>query len=330
MKKVLFGLLIVLMIAAAASAFVVRTGTKTLKSAEVTIDEGSGARDIAKILKKEGVIQSELVFLVKLKMSDYMGKLRYGTYEIEKDMELEQLFRELSTKGAQKGTVNVTIPEGYSVEQIADTLEQKGLFAKEEFLETANTKGDYGFEWISKIKESEDRNYFYQGYLYPDTYNFYQTATPQDVISAMLGNFEDHFPEALNMEDLDKIVTEASVIERETSVDSERATIAGVIENRLAKNMKLQVDVTVVYPLTDGMYTKNSVTYEDLKVDSPYNTYLNKGLPVGPICNPAVESLRAAAKPEEHEYLYYHTKSKNSREHNFYKTYKEHMDSQGE
>jgi UPF0755 protein len=144
----------------------------------------------------------------------------------------------------------------------------------------------------------------------------------------MLQNFEQHFTEAKKTDSLDKIVTEASIIERETSVDSERAAIAGVIENRIKKNMKLQIDVTVIYPLTKGMYTKNSVDYDDLKVDSPYNTYLNKGLPAGPICNPSKESLNAAANPEKHEYLYYHTKSKTSKEHNFYKTYKEHMESQ--
>lgn len=327
--KIKIVLLIVILIFAAAAAFLFAGNAKTLKSAEVTIDEGSGTMDIAKTLKEEGVIRSEAAFVVQLRMSEYAGKLQYGTYEIKKDTGMKELFRMLATQGAKEGTVNVTIPEGFSVEQIGDTLEKKGLFSKKDFLKAANTTEGYDFAWLKEIKSSSKRNYLLQGYLYPDTYNLYKTATPEEVVSLMLSNFETHIRGLDTEGSLDRIVTEASVIERETSVDSERPLIAGVIENRLKENMKLQIDVTVLYPLTDGMYDQNRVSYEDLKVDSPYNTYKNKGLPVGPICNPSVESIKAAAQPEQHEYLYYHTKSKGSKEHNFYKTYKEHIDSQG-
>ncbi|MDO4941423.1 MAG: endolytic transglycosylase MltG [Lachnospiraceae bacterium] len=327
--KIKIVLLIVILIFAAAAAFLFAGNAKTLKSAEVTIDEGSGTMDIAKTLKEEGVIRSEAAFVVQLRMSEYAGKLQYGTYEIKKDTGMKELFRMLATQGAKEGKVNVTIPEGFSVEQIGDTLEKKGLFSKKDFLKAANTTEGYDFAWLKEIKSSSKRNYLLQGYLYPDTYNLYKTATPEEVVSLMLSNFETHIRGLDTEGSLDRIVTEASVIERETSVDSERPLIAGVIENRLKENMKLQIDVTVLYPLTDGMYDQNRVSYEDLKVDSPYNTYKNKGLPVGPICNPSVESIKAAAQPEQHEYLYYHTKSKGSKEHNFYKTYKEHIDSQG-
>lgn len=327
--KIKIVLLAVILIFAAAAAFLFAGNAKTLKSAEVTIAEGSGSMDIAKTLKEEGVIRSEAAFLVQLRLSQYAGKLQYGTYEIKKDTGMKELFCTLATQGAKEGTVNVTIPEGFSAEQIGDILEKKGLFSKEDFLKAANTTEGYDFEWLKEIKSSSKRNYLLQGYLYPDTYNLYKTATPEEVISLMLSNFETHISGIDTEGTLDRIVTEASVIERETSVDSERPVIAGVIENRLKENMRLQIDVTVIYPLTNGMYDQNSVSYEDLKVDSPYNTYMNKGLPAGPICNPSVESIKAAAQPEQHEYLYYHTKSKDSKEHNFYKTYEEHIDSQG-
>jgi UPF0755 protein len=124
-------------------------------------------------------------------------------------------------------------------------------------------------------------------------------------------------------------VTEASIIERETMVDSERVTVAGVIKNRLEKGMLLQMCPTALYPITDGIYDKNTVTYEDTKVDSPYNTYVNKGLPIGPIACPGLESLEAALNPEEHDFLFYHTdKKKNDGSHIFTKTYQEHTNTQ--
>ncbi|MEE1312683.1 MAG: endolytic transglycosylase MltG [Lachnospiraceae bacterium] len=319
---------IVIILLAVVVAFLFGGTTKTKKSAEVTIEEGTGSRQIADILKKEGVIGSQMSFLVKLKLSEYDGKLQYGTYHIEEGMEMNELFEMLATEGAKVNTVNITIPEGYTAEMIGAKLEEKGLFTKKEFLEAVSTKEGYEFEWLSDIEEKEGRKYFLQGYLYPDTYNVYKSATPQEVVALMLSNFEKHYAEVETDQSMDRIVTLASVIERETSVSSERSTIAGVIENRLDKGMRLQIDPTALYPLTDGMYNKTKVTYEDLKIDSPYNTYRNKGLPVGPICNPSVECMKAAAQPEEHEYLYYHTKSENSKEHDFYKTYEEHINSQ--
>lgn len=311
-------------------AIVFGTSTKTIKTAEVTIEEGSDTMEIAHKLKKSGVIRSEAAFLVRLKTSSYAGKLQYGTYEIKKGTSMDRLFQILATQGAKKNTVNLTVPEGYTVEMIGERLEKLGVCSKEDFLEAAITKEGYPFEWLSEVKDKEGRKYILQGYLYPDTYNIYKTATAKEIVTIMLQNFEKHYAEIETTKSLDRIVTEASLIERETGVDSERATIAGVIENRIAKNMRLQVDATVLYPLTDGMYNKKSVTYKDLKIESSYNTYQKKGLPVGPICNPSIKSMEAAANPEKHEYLYYHTKSKDSKEHNFYKTYDEHIDSQKE
>lgn len=326
--KIKIIILVIVLLIAVAAAILLGTGTKTIKTAEVTIEEGSDTMEIAHTLKKSGVIRSEAAFLVRLKTSSYAGKLRYGTYEIKKGTSMNRLFQMLATEGAKKNTINLTVPEGYSAEQIGDELQKQGVCKKDEFLKAVDTKGNYDFKWLAKIKEDKNREHVLQGYLYPDTYNIYKTATPKEIVTVMLENFEKHYSQLDAWDRLDQIVTEASVIERETGVDSERATIAGVIENRMAKKMRLQVDATVLYPLTNGMYDKKSVTYKDLKVDSPYNTYLNKGLPVGPICNPSIESMEAAANPQKHKYLYYHTKSKDSKEHNFYKTYEEHIKSQ--
>lgn len=327
-RKKKTGIWIIILLLAVGVAVVFGGTTKTKKNAEVIIEEGSGSREIAKRLKEEGVIESQLAFLVRLKFSEYSGKLQYGTYEVKNGMSMNQLFQMLATEGAKENTINLTVPEGYTVEMIGARLEEKGVCTKKAFLEAASTKEGYDFEWLSDIEEKEGKKYILQGYLYPDTYNIYKTESPKEIITRMLENFEKHYKEIETDQSMDHIVILASVIERETSVPSERVTVAGVIENRLKKDMRLQIDPTALYPLTDGMYDKKKVTYDDLKIDSPYNTYRNKGLPVGPICNPSLDCMKAAANPEKHEYLYYHTKSADSKEHEFFKTYKEHINSQ--
>ena len=327
-KKLL--ILLLLLLAAVGIGIIFGQTTKTRKDAEVTIEEGSGSRDIARTLKREGVIGSEAAFLVRLKFSDYAGKLQYGTYEISKGMKLEELFEMLATQGAKENTINLTVPEGYTAEMIGDRLEKEGVCSQKDFLEAVSTKEGYDFSWLDEIKEKKGKKYILQGYLYPDTYNIYKTAQPKEIVTMMLANFEKHYQELGEMGDrsMDELVILASVIERETSVPQERSIIAGVMENRIQKGMRLQVDPTALYPLTDGMYNKKKVSYQDLKIDSPYNTNLNHGLPVGPICNPSIDCIKAAASPDKHEYLYYHTKSAGSEEHDFFRTYREHMDSQ--
>lgn len=327
-KKIL--ILLLLLLSAVGIGIIFGQTTKIRKDAEVTIEEGSGSRDIARTLKQEGVIGSEAAFLVRLKFSDYAGKLQYGTYEISKGMKLEELFEMLATQGAKENTINLTVPEGYTAEMIGDRLEKEGVCSKKDFLEAVSTKEGYDFSWLDEIKEKKGKKYILQGYLYPDTYNIYKTAQPKEIVKMMLANFEKHYQELGEMGDrsMDELVILASVIERETSVPKERSIIAGVMENRIKKGMRLQVDPTALYPLTDGMYNKEKVSYQDLKIDSPYNTYLNPGLPIGPICNPSIDCIKAAASPEKHDYFYYHTKSAGSEEHDFFRTYKEHMDSQ--
>ena len=151
----------------------------------------------------------------------------------------------------------------------------------------------------------------------------------------MLEQFDSKFTQEMRTkaEALDKsifeIVTEASVVEREAQIPEERSIIAGVFNNRLEINMRLQVDPTVLYPLTDGMYDVSRVLYADLEIDSPYNTYKYYGLPVGPICSPGIACIEAVLEPAEHDYLYYHTdEEKNDGSHIFTETYDQHLQTQ--
>lgn len=331
MKKLLVFLLIVLLAAGGTVGYMLGSSAKAAKTAHVIIAEGSGTADIAKELKKKGVFRSETGFLIRLMTSPYRGKLQFGEYDIKEGMTVTEIFDLMvSGKGANV-TINITVPEGYSAEQIGALCEKKELFTKEEFLKAVSTKEGYDFAWLDQVEENKDKKYILQGYLYPDTYNVYKDASPKDVVTLMLKGFEEHYKQ-VDVKDsektMDEIVNEAAIIEKETAVPSERATVAGVIENRLDKGMRLEVCPSALYPLTDGMYDKTTVSYKDTKVDSPYNTYRNKGLPAGPICNPSVESMEAAVSPESHEFYFYHTKEKGSKEHVFTKTYEEHVKSQ--
>ena len=132
------------------------------------------------------------------------------------------------------------------------------------------------------------------GFLFPETYEFYTDATAEDVINKMLSKFEEEYKKTGgSYEDISTIITKASMVEREAKLDEERSMIAGVLENRLNTGMILQIDATVVYAMSDGMYDVERVLFKDLEIDSKYNTYKYKGLPVGPICNPGIETIKA-------------------------------------
>lgn len=312
-KKILILLIVAVLLAAAimASMFLTEyTKTKSEAGEPVTVNiaEGSSGRDFAEALKDAGLIRFKSAFLLKLRNSEYAGKLPSGRFELHKGMCIDDIINTLAAGGEQRPTVQFTIPEGFSVEQIAARLEKQGLFTAEEFLNEVNN-GEFDYDFLSSIPRNDNINYRLQGFLFPDTYSVYADATPHEVIDVMLKEFKSRYEKLANNSGrgIYEIVTIAAMIEREAKLDSERPLIAGVIENRLAINMRLQIDATVIYAISGGMYDVERVLYRDLEVNSPYNVYANYGLPVGPICNPGEKSLEAAMNPASHEYLYYHT-----------------------
>ena len=259
--------------------------------------------------------------------------LRFGTFEIPKGAGLEHIINTLASGGALKEETMFTVPEGYTIEMIAQKLENEGICSESEFLEAVEQDYDYWF--IDEIPKGADVKYKLQGFLFPETYAIGEDMTAKDIVNVMLSQFDKQFTEEMlgkvkeQRKTVYDIVIEASIIERETVLDNERAMVAGVIKNRLNINMKLQMCPTALYPITNGIYDKTTVTTEDTKVDSPYNTYENYGLPVGPIANPGLESLKAALEPAEHDYLYYHVDSKkNDGSHIFTKNYQDHLNTQ--
>lgn len=295
-------------------------------SATVVINEGDSVFQIASMLEEEGIISNAPWFICRLILSGDRGRLHYGTYNLSSELSYKELIANLSSGGISTSVTMLTIPEGYSIQQIAEIVDRSEInVTAQDFYDALDDDYDYDF-----LKEIPDADYDYklQGFLFPSTYEFYTTATAHDIIDKLLGEFENQYKQAGdNMTDLSmyEIVTVASIIEREALLKSELTRISGVVRNRLKSNMPLQFCATVVYAVTEGAYDINVVTYDDLKVDSPYNTYKYPGLPVGPISNPGFNAIKAALNPEINEYLYYHTdETKKDGSHIFTKTFTEH------
>ncbi|MDD6213745.1 MAG: endolytic transglycosylase MltG [Firmicutes bacterium] len=301
---------------------------KSKSDVTIHIADGSSTSQIAANLKENKVIGSKIWFMLKLTVSPYRGKLKFGKFDIAKGDSTDKVIETLATKGAKKDTYTLTIPEGYSVEQICDKVASTGHCSKAEFEQSL--KKNYNYPFLQSVPNSKDIKYRLQGFLYPSTYEFYNDATAETIITTMLDEFSKQISR-LNIPDskIYETVTKASMIEREAKIASERRTIAGVIENRLSRNMPLQIDATVAYAISGGLYNITRVYYKDLENSSKYNTYKYKGLPAGPICNPRADTISAAANPQKHNYLYYHTDtSKKDGSHIFTETYQEHTNAQ--
>lgn len=259
----------------------------------------------------------------------YSGKLKYGTFTLNTGLNKTELIEALLIPGEDENYIKVTIPEGYSVQQIAIKLEELSLCSKDEFLNAVNNE-TFDYNFLKDIPENVD--YKLQGFLFPKTYSIKKGSSAKEIIDIMLKQFYTEFKEEYytKAEELGKsiyeIISIASIIEREAKLDEERSTISGIIYNRLNINMKLEMCATVQYALTDGIFNVSKITTKDTQIDSLYNTYKNKDLPVGPICNPGIKSIEAALNPESHSYYYYHVEDETTGKHKFSKSYEEHIE----
>lgn len=270
----------------------------------LTLTEDTASGQVASRLKQEGVIQYPWVFrlLTSLKKVDSFDA---GTYELNSDMDYGQLISALRGSGEQRTVVRVTIPEGYTLQDICDLLVEKKVLTAEKFWETANTY-PFSHAMLADVPMVENR---LEGYLFPDTYDFYVGDNAVNVINKMLNNFVKKYTKAMrnlteaNGLTIAEVVKVASLVEKEAKMADERTTIAGVIYNRLNSSSfpYLQIDATIMYATGH----KDALTADDLKIDSPYNTYTHEGLPPTAICNPGVSCLMAAIQPEKTRYYYY-------------------------
>ena len=296
---------------------------KPEKTATITITNDDSFGDVAEKLKDEGLIEYKFLFNLFATFTRSKDDVVAGTFTLNTDMDYRALLSGMSANSATRATVTVTIPEGYTVDQIFTLLEEKGVASVEDLQDMA-ANHDYAFSFLQDLELGDYHRL--EGYLYPDTYEFTTPQNPLYVINKMLVRFDEQFTDAMRQEVADsgrtihEIITIASMIEKETD-GNDRADIASVIYNRLnnpsgGTQGYLQIDATLAY-INGGKVP----TEADKSIDSPYNTYLYKGLPAGPISNPSLESIKAAMNPNSTSYYYYALGDDGV--HHFFKTLRE-------
>ncbi|NJN82887.1 MAG: endolytic transglycosylase MltG [Caldilineaceae bacterium] len=303
---------------------------------------GTPARTIGQQLQQAGLIRDELLFEAYVRVNGLGARLEAGQFLLDPSMTMVEIVDEL--QNAQADSLTVTIPEGWRVEQIADYLEQGAVFADfpeqgDEYLRLVSTADLTGLD-ASRYAFLNERpaGSSLEGYLFPDTYEVpAQALLAADVVGRQLDIFTQRVLPLYNAAleagetelDLHTVLTVASIVEREAVVPEERPTIAGVYLNRLALGMRLEADPTVQYAMgyqpQSGQWWKTPVFLEEYSnVISPYNTYLNDGLPPGPIASPGLSSIQAVLTPEAHDYLYFVALPDESGAHVFARTFEEH------
>lgn len=324
-----FAVLLSLMVCAAFAGYLVydrvtRPGVAG-EGIKITIPEGASGRDIARLLQDKALVENEILFRVAMKLRPGSG-IKHGYYLVPKGLspvEMLALLRNGPNRGPDPDEIppdrRVTVPEGLSLAQASQLFKDPQAFVA--------AASDPALISSLGIKAAT-----LEGFLLPSTYFFDAPPTEREVVERMVKEFQGEYAKLLKDypdsagQDLIKIVTIASLVEEESRVDDERPLVAAVVYNRLKQNMALGFDSTLQYAL--NKYGERMLD-ADKAVDSPYNTYLNTGLPPGPICSPGVKSLRAALNPADVDYLYF-VSNADGKTHTFSRTYAEHTKAVGE
>ncbi len=294
MRRFFLLLVLAVMVAAGAIGYALLApagpGTETF----VDILPGTPSAQIAAQLKQQGIIRSKYVFLgLRLARG---GTLKAGEYRFDRPLPMTAVWERI--RRGEVYTVALTIPEGSNIFDIGTRVEAAGLGSKAAFVAGAK-------EYVGLIRDIDPTAPSLEGYLFPDTYQFARHTQPQEMMATMVGRFRKEARAVGLAGDVHRTVTLASLVEKETPLDAERPLVASVFVNRLAKDMPLMTDPSVIYAaLLDGRY-RGTIYQSDLQADSSYNTYRHAGLPPGPICNPGLKSLEAAMHPAQTDYLYF-------------------------
>ncbi|MFW6147791.1 MAG: endolytic transglycosylase MltG [Thermodesulfobacteriota bacterium] len=310
------GFLVVILCAFAAlyfGYFLVSPAGRDKQEEVFLVEKGSGLRSIAAQLEERGLIKSKYLFMLWAYMKGCARDIQAGEYSFNQSLAPVQILG-LLTSGKVK-TYSFTIPEGLTSKEIADLLEERDLVNKRDFISLISDKdlvASYHVDGPSL-----------EGYLFPDTYVIRKDMEPHDLIGLMVNRFWEVFNSLIEEKKPEMpvrdIVILASIVEKETGLAEERPLIAAVFLNRLKKKMRLESDPTVIYGLENF---QGNLTRKNLQASTPYNTYVQHGLPPGPIANSGREALKAVINPAETDYLYF--VSKNDGSHHFSATLKEH------
>lgn len=291
----------------------------------ITIPASSSSTVIANILYENGLIKHPLIFKYQIKSKNVGNKLKAGEYTLSTGMNLDTIIDKLTVGVKNQNTVRFTIPEGYEIRQMADKLSKEGIVDKERFLDLVKDKAN--FEDKYTFLQELEKNQGLEGFLFPSTYEIFIGTSEEEIIGKMLHEFEKIYNKDIKpqLEELDltlnEAITLASIVEREGKVDKERPLMSAVFHNRIKQNMMLQSCATVQYILGER---KEVLTNEDTRTPSPYNTYINEGLPPAPIASPGEASLIAAVNPADVDYLFFVLTGADGT-HTFTKTYKDHL-----
>ena len=317
----IFSTLIILIIIAGliASAWFVIALLNPLKLEPHTkflINQGEGVNQISFNLKEQGIINNSFVFEAYVYLKNIETKFQAGEYEVPEVINTRRLI-EILTTGEKAKEWELTVIEGWTINDIALKLENLGKFQAEELLEATGVSqptNQVGFDASAyDFLNDKPTKMSLEGYLFPDTYRFFYYATVNDIIRKMLNNFDQKLDSELRAaihaqhKTIFETITMASIIEREVISDKDRAIVSGIFWKRLDIGMPLQADSTINY--ITGKKTP-AVSAEDLKIDSPYNTYKYPGLPPGPISNPGLFAIKAAIYPQSSDYWYFLTDEK--------------------
>jgi UPF0755 protein len=294
--RLLKAIFLLAVLAAAAVGFYVYLPYGPAQERFVDISAGTGTQAMAAQLEHAGIIRSQYAFDA-LKVA-HGGALKAGEYRFDHMAPLTEVYERI-----RKGDVytrTVVIPEGFNIFDVAQAIEAAGLGSRAEFLAAERQHVELISQWSPGATSLE-------GYLFPDTYRFSRHVTAETMLATMVKQF-GRMTQRLGLSqgaDVSRVVTMASLVEKEVHIDAERPVVAGVFENRLAAEMPLQTDPAVAYAsLLRGTWT-GVIHQSELHSDSAYNTYVHGGLPPGPICNPGMAALRAAMQPAKTDYLYF-------------------------
>lgn len=296
--KFLAVLLLLILIVAGGGYYLATTPFGPSHETFVEIAPHTPTADMAAQLEKAGVIRNKYVFQA-LRLYE-KGTLKAGEYRFDHPIPMTEVYRRI-VKG-DIYTIGITIPEGYNIFDIAQAIQDAGLGQRDDFLAAERRHTELIVEWI----DSAHPPVSLEGYLFPDTYHFARHTPPVVILSAMVRRFRQAAHElGLAGPEANRTVIMASLIEKEVSQDAERPLVAGVFANRLAKNIPLATDPTVIYAALLDNRWRGTIYASDLKSQSPYNTYVHAGLPPGPIANAGMAAFRAAIHPAQTDYLFF-------------------------
>ncbi|MBU3895825.1 endolytic transglycosylase MltG [Patescibacteria group bacterium] len=271
---------------------------RTNKMVGFSIEKGEGAKQISVKLKEQGIIRFSSAFRIYALFSGSSHILQAGEYNLSPSLSASEIVIKMTSGDVVRE--RITIPEGWDIKKIGQYFEREEICTQQEFEELLKEDFSQGISILSEKPGS------LEGYLFPETYEFAKGVSARIIVKKMLSTLDEEFTLEMREEvkaqgrSIDDVIILASIIEKEVKSLEDKKIVSGVLQKRMEMGMLLQVDATIVY-----MTGRSPVLYADLKIDSPYNTYMYKGLPARPISSPGIDSIIAAIYPTESNYLYY-------------------------